>query len=112
MDTAYQSMLKYLLEIPRFLLLSSDNILIALGAMKAFMDIEIRVPEDVSIIEYDDLNYSSILSTPFLTLPVPKKEMGRMAVKRILDIINGSKESCNKIQVCTEFIEHNSVQEI
>lgn len=113
MDSAYQSMLKYLSGKPILpTAFFADNDMIALGAMKAFMDMGIRVPEDVSIVGFDDLSYSSIASTPLTTLRVPKQEMGRMAVKRLLDIINGNKGAFIKIQVCTEFIERNSVRQI
>lgn len=113
MDTAYQSMLKYLEENPKLpTAFFADNDMIALGAMKAFTDKHIRIPEDVSIVGFDDLSYSSIASTPLTTLRVPKQEMGRVAVKRLMDIINGNKESYTKIQICTEFIERNSVRQI
>lgn len=113
MDSAYQSMLKFLSGKPKLpTAFFADNDMIALGAMKAFMDMGICVPEDVSIIGFDDLSYSSIASTPLTTLRVPKQEMGRMAVKRLLDIINGNKGAFIKIQVCTEFIERSSVRQI
>lgn len=110
MDTAYQDMLKYLAQKPKLpTAFFADNDMIALGAMKAFLDMGIRIPEDVSIIGFDDLTYSSIAATPLTTLRVPKQEMGRLALKRLMDIINGNKSGYTKIQVCTEFIERSSV---
>ncbi|MBQ1492778.1 MAG: LacI family DNA-binding transcriptional regulator [Blautia sp.] len=90
----------------------ADNDIIALGAMKAFSEFGIRIPEDVSIIGFDDLSYSSIANPPLTTLRVPKQEIGRMAVRRIRDKLNDTEKTHLKIQVCTEFIERESVRSL
>lgn len=113
MDSAYQDMKMYLLKKPQLpTAFFADNDMIALGAMKALLDMGIRIPEDVSIVGFDDLSYSSIAATPLTTLRVPKQEMGRIAVKRLLDLIGGNRSGYTKIQVCTEFIERSSVCEV
>lgn len=86
----------------------ADNDMIALGAMKALQEKGYRVPEDVSIVGFDDLPFSKICSPPLTTLRVPKREMGQLAVKRLMDVINGDKIK-TKCQVCTDFVERGSV---
>ena len=90
----------------------ADNDMIALGAMKAMSESGIRIPEDVSIIGFDDLPYSSISLPPLTTLRVPKQEMGRSAVRRLCAIIEDNDDVRFKIQVCTQFIERDSVRAI
>lgn len=89
----------------------ADNDMIALGAMKAMTDHGIRIPEDVSIIGFDDLPFSSVSAPPLTTLRVPKQEMGRAAVRRIMELLQTGEDLCIKQQVLTTFIERESVME-
>ena len=72
----------------------------------------IRIPEDVSVVGFDDLTYSSISHPPLTTLRVPKQEMGRIAVRRLRDMIRDGDGLHLKTQVCTDFIERNSVRDL
>lgn len=87
----------------------ADNDLIALGAMKAMTERGIRIPEDVSIIGFDDLPFAAVASTPLTTLYVPKQEMGKIVARRLREIIKGTAATA-KIQVSTTFVERDSVR--
>lgn len=113
MDGAHEDMLRYLdrkteLATAYF----ADNDMIALGAMKALQERGYRIPEDVSIIGFDDLPFSAISSPGLTSIKVPKQEMGRIAVKKMVEIIKGETQAITKIQVCTEFVERGSVADI
>ena len=113
MDGAYEDMRKFLSKKPPMpTAFFADNDIIALGAMKAMSEYGIRIPEDVSIVGFDDLTFSSISNPPLTTLRVPKQEMGRMAVRRLRDIIQDNDGVKLKTQVCTQFIERASVKKI
>ena len=84
--------------------------MIALGAMKAMAEFGIRIPEDVSIVGFDDLTFSSISYPPLTTLRVPKQEMGRAVVRRLRDMLKDNDGIKLKMQMCTQFIERESVQ--
>lgn len=110
-DGAYLDMKRYLSSKPSLpTAFVADNDIIALGAMKALSEYGIRIPEDVSVVGFDDLSYSSISDPPLTTIRVPKQEIGRAAVRRIRDMLAGPENVPLKIQVCTEFIERNSVR--
>ena len=112
-DGAYQDMRSHLAsKAPLPTAFVADNDMIALGAMKAFAEFGLKVPDDISIVGFDDLTYSSISSPPLTTLRVPKKEMGRLAVRRLRDILANPENAKVKTQVCTEFIERDSVRSI
>lgn len=89
----------------------ADNDIIGLGAMKALMEYGIKIPNDVSIIGFDDLPFCKI-STPGLTsIHVNKEEMGRMAVRRLVECINrGNPTVHSKIEICNTLIERDSVR--
>lgn len=110
---AYQDMMIYLkrnVKLPSAFF--ADNDIIALGAMKALQEFGYRIPEDISIIGFDDLPFSEISSPALTTLRVPKQEMGKLAVRRIMEMIRGDIQVKTKIQVCTTFIERESVREL
>lgn len=109
-DNAYAKMKEYLnkgVKLPTAFF--ADNDLIALGAMKAMTESGIRIPEDVSVIGFDDLPYAAVASTPLTTLSVPKQEMGKIVVQRLREIIKGTAITA-KIQVSTTFVERDSVR--
>ena len=111
MNGAYEDMRQYLSrgqKLPTAFF--ADNDMIALGAVKAMTDMGIRVPEDVSVVGFDDLPFSSISAPPLTTLRVPKQEMGRVAVRRIAELIKTGENLCLKQQVLPMFIERDSVR--
>lgn len=113
MDGACEDMAAYLEKKPRLpTAFFADNDMIALGAIKAMSKYGIRVPEDISMIGFDDLSYSSISTPPLTTLRVPKQELGRTAVRRLCNMIKDKDNLKLKIQVCTEFIERDSVRNL
>jgi LacI family transcriptional regulator len=57
----------------------------ALGAMKACMELGVRVPQDLSLIGFDEYPYASLLATPLTTIAQQTDVMGAMAGQRLLD---------------------------
>lgn len=112
MEAAHQDMLRYLAgkpDLPTAFFADNDNL--ALGAMKALQESGYRVPQDVSIIGFDDLPFCEIAVPRLTSLRVPKQEMGRLAVRRIVEMMQERSKAKTKIQICTEFIERDSVLE-
>ncbi len=105
---AMNRMLEDGLKLPTALV--ADNDIIALGAMKAMQDHGLKVPEDVSLIGFDDLPFCSITTPGLTTIRVFKQEMGRTAVRRLIELIRHGDQFVTKSQICTEFIERDSVQ--
>lgn len=46
-----------------------------------------RVPEDVSVVGFDNLSFTEHLTTPLTTVDQPKQEIGRRAVELLLERI-------------------------
>lgn len=114
LNGAYQDMLQYLKKKPKLpTAFFADNDMIALGAMKALQEMGYRIPEDVSIVGFDDLPFSEIATPALTTLRVPNKEMGRMAVRRLAEMIDGiAADAVTKTQVCPKIIYRNTVKKI
>lgn len=87
----------------------ADNDIIAFGAIKAFKEFGLRVPEDVSVVGFDDMPFCEIIEPPLTTIKVNKQRMGMLAVKRLLEKIETDSPECVRLEVCTELVERKSV---
>ncbi|MCR5022958.1 MAG: LacI family DNA-binding transcriptional regulator [Lachnospiraceae bacterium] len=113
MDGAYADMKEYLKDKPELpTAFFADNDIIALGAMRAMKEAGIKIPEEVSIIGFDDLPYCEICSPRLTSLRVPKQEMGMIAVKRIIEMMKDKMDVKLKIEVGTDFIIRDSVKRL
>ncbi|MDR1643056.1 MAG: LacI family DNA-binding transcriptional regulator [Clostridiales bacterium] len=87
----------------------ADNDYMALGALKAFETKGIKVPDDVSVVGFDDMPFSEVTSPPLTTIRVEKEDMGRLAA-RILYDARGAIATKTVTQVCTRLVERESVR--
>ena len=90
----------------------AENDVLAVGAMRALNEHGIRVPDDVSIIGFDDLSLGAFSNPPLTTVHVPKHEVGEIAVRRLVGNIRNPKSYTCKTAVSTYFVERQSVREI
>ena len=64
----------------------AGNDVIAFGCIRAMMEKGLRIPEDISIIGFDNIEMSQITSPPLTTIDQPKYETGKAAVEMILSM--------------------------
>ncbi|MFA9463980.1 MAG: LacI family DNA-binding transcriptional regulator [Velocimicrobium sp.] len=113
MNEAYTDMVRILQKKPEMpTAFFADNDMVALGAMKALTEFGYKIPEDISIIGFDDLPFCEIATPRLTTLRVAKQEMGQAGAKRIIELIKKPSAVNLKIQVCTSFVERDSVKEL
>ena len=60
----------------------------AIGVIKALQDNGYRVPEDISVVGFDDLRLSGFLTPPLTTVRAPTEEVGRIAAEQLFSLIN------------------------
>jgi DNA-binding LacI/PurR family transcriptional regulator len=65
----------------------ADNDMTALGALKALHEKGIKVPEEVSVIGFDNIEVSAHTHPPLTTMHIPKMQMGSLAARRLVDLI-------------------------
>lgn len=68
------------------------NDLVAIGLMRALNELGVRVPEDVSVIGYDDIEILEYLPTPLTSIRVPKYEMGHRAAELLIQQVEAHKK--------------------
>ncbi len=86
----------------------ADNDSIAIGAIKALREFGYHVPDDISVIGFDDIHFSAISSPPLTTMRIPKALIGTLAVRQICDMIEHAPYNDVKIQVGGELILRSS----
>lgn len=86
----------------------ADNDLIAVGAMRALKEAGYRIPEDVAIVGFDNQTVSQFIEPALTTINVPKKDIGRMAVLRLLDRIRMPEMAHCKIEIETSLVDRFS----
>lgn len=74
-------------ERPTALLCAND--LMAIGALEYCKSVGLRVPEDVSIVGFDDIPVAALITPRLTTVRQPAFEMGYRATTLLLDLING-----------------------
>lgn len=60
------------------------NDLMAIGAMKAVYERGLRIPDDISVLGYDDIEMASVSMPPLTTVRQPKYEIGALSVETML----------------------------
>jgi LacI family transcriptional regulator len=89
------------------------NDIMAHGCMKALRDHHYRIPEDISIVGFDDLPPGNRTEPPLTTFRIAPCRMGERALEKLAEQIE-SKERClpEKILISGELIIRNSVRKL
>jgi DNA-binding LacI/PurR family transcriptional regulator len=91
-----------------FTALFAYNDLSAIGAIWAFREAGLRVPEDVSVIGFDDIPAAAFANPGLSTVRQPLHRMGQIAAKRVIDQIEGHAEWVPEIAIEPEFVVRDS----
>ncbi len=86
---------------------------LAMGCYSAFFQSGLSIPEDVSIIGYNDDDFTRFFVTPLTTVAQPKYEMGRQAADLLFEKINGdSKDNYKEIVLQPAMVARSSCKKI
>ena len=86
-DDGYQVMKEMLDQknIPDAVFATSDPK--AMGVIRAIRDVGLRVPQDISVMGFDNLDFAALLDPPLTTVAQPFYEMGVQACRRLIQLI-------------------------
>jgi LacI family transcriptional regulator len=84
------------------------NDLMALGALRACRDLNLSVPQDISIIGFDDIQLASMVTPALSSVRVDKYEMGKLAFERVFSLIQNPAESREKIEMVATLMDRES----
>jgi DNA-binding LacI/PurR family transcriptional regulator len=63
-----------------------------LGALLAIRELELKIPDDVSVVGFDDMEWAPLADPPLTALAQPTYEMGVEAVGMLLERMDGDEE--------------------
>ncbi|MGI5271888.1 LacI family DNA-binding transcriptional regulator [Nonomuraea sp. CA-218870] len=80
----------------------------AFGVMEAARARGLRVPEDLSVVGFDDTQIARMASPPLTTVRQPLREMGGVALRRALRLAAGERIDSHHIELATELVVRGS----
>ncbi len=90
----------------------AGNDLIAIGAKKAVEDEGMKIPDDISIVGFDDIFSSGILNPPLTTVRVPLYDLGLRAADLIIERIENPQNKIKQIKLNCKLVERSSVRKV
>ncbi|MFC7621916.1 LacI family DNA-binding transcriptional regulator [Microlunatus sp. GCM10028923] len=80
----------------------------ALGVIEAARRLGLRVPDDLSVIGFDDLILASMSSPPLTTIRQPLDQLGAVAVGMLADLIAGVEPESHHLELATSLVVRDS----
>ncbi len=88
------------------------NDLLAIGALSALSARSLRVPEDVSVMGLDDTELALHASPPLTTMKIHSRDMGRAAVRRLLERVENPDLPAVRTEFPIDLVERKSCKEV
>ena len=88
---------------------SSADIM-AIGIMTGLRELGLRIPEDISIVGFDDLSFSQMVTPPLTTIHQDMQQKGRDAVGFMMQLLSGERVTSPEIPLPCRLIERGSVK--
>ena len=88
----------------------TTNDMLAIGTIKALLEKGIRIPEDISVTGFDNIDFSEMFHPSLTTIHVDKLKMGTDAVLLLDNLINKKQDSRKIIEYEPKLIIRNSTK--
>jgi len=109
-DGGYEACKRLLAGKTPFSAIFCANDEMAIGAMKALREAGLRVPEDVSLVGFDDIDLVEHLAPALTTVRVDKEVLGSVALKRLLALMSSPDPICVSSVLDVELVIRDSVR--
>ncbi len=108
MDGGDAAMRRLLSLSPRPTAVVASNDLTAFGALRAISGAGLRVPEDISVIGFDDIELCQVTRPLLTTIRLSRRELGEKAFEALHTIIRGTSKKGHEYRVDTRLVVRNS----
>lgn len=95
---------------PTAIFVANDSM--AAGCYKAAYEIGLKIPEDISIIGFNDIPTAKYMIPPLTTVKVQMEYMGEYAVHMLEERLNEERELCMKVTLPARLYIRDSVKEL
>lgn len=106
---AYQQMVA---QHPEVTALCAVNDSMAIGAIRTAQKDGRRVPEDLSVVGFDDIDWATLNDPPLTTISIPKRQMGKEAANRLLSLMNDPDSVPTEVIVSVQLVQRESTRAI
>ncbi len=94
-------------KLPSSIFVSND--MMAMGVINAANELDIKVPDDLSIIGYDDIHIAKFMSPSLTTIHQPKYRLGQAAVETLVRRLDDKSNEAQVVQLEPTLVVRNSV---
>lgn len=98
----YQAMQRLILRRPDAVFVASDTM--AVGALRALREANLRVPEDVAVIGFDDMPFAARTTPSLSTIRQPIQRSGELATETLIDMIQHPQATTRRVILPTELV--------
>lgn len=89
---------------------ASDNV--AMGVKSALLEAGLHIPNDISVIGFDDIPWAAYAHPPLTTIRLPAQQLASEACLLLLDLLKGTKPKEQKLTLDTELIIRQSCRRL
>lgn len=108
LDTGKQTAKEALAKYPEATAFFAVNDAMAIGAIRAVIEMGRKVPEDLAIVGFDNISWGGYADPPLTTVRVPKLDIGRVAARLLLNYLNESISTASRTAVATQIVLRES----
>lgn len=109
MESGYKSIKKLTDSFQDITGIIAGNDLMAIGAINYLNFKGYRIPEDISIVGFDDIELASSITPKLTTIAYPLERMSKLAIESVIQSISGSERECESTCLFTKLVERESV---
>jgi LacI family transcriptional regulator len=95
------------LPVPPTAIFASNDVM-AMGVMDSVRTRGLRIPDDVSIVGFDDIPQASLVRPALTTVNQPLEKMGRVAAQRLIDLLHQPEKEVGRIELPTRLVVRDS----
>jgi DNA-binding LacI/PurR family transcriptional regulator len=89
---------------------ASDNV--AIGAKAALREAGLRIPENISLVGFDDIPWAQYSDPPLTTIRLPAQKLAHTSCVVLMDLLQGKEPSTRRLVLNTELIVRRSCRKL
>ena len=82
--------------------------LMAIGALRAFYEVGVRVPDDMAVVGFDGILLGQFTTPSLTTMNQPREEMGRLAAEKLFALLDGHQQMPSEHVLSAELLIRES----
>jgi LacI family repressor for deo operon, udp, cdd, tsx, nupC, and nupG len=94
-------------ELPSAILAANDAM--AIGALQVIKKQGLRVPQDISLVGFDDIKFAAYCDPPLTTIHQPRSRIGKLSMQMMLEILNGREPAPGRTELPHKLVIRDSV---